>query len=250
MKKNILLIIFSIFLILPSLSYSAIKVTSTRGKVSYSRVGKWSPVRKGMTLKKGTRIMTGLRSFAILNFDGHTITLRSMSKMKIYQNLRSSKQSINRIGLNFGSVNAKIKRIKKLKTVFKISTPVATSSVRGTEEEVSFWKSKGMKIIVIKGSIYGESKHGTLATVSGKQTFKVIPGKVRPDHLLSDQFHQHFINITDPNTTDNEKEGFLIGSADDIDNNDIFLGTPFSDLDDSQVSTSPGSQVDINIIWP
>jgi hypothetical protein len=241
----ILKILILIFFLSPSLLKATVKVIRITGKASYSATGKWQPLTNGLTLKRNTRIMTGVRSSVILNFDGHIVTLRSLSKMKIYQNIRSSKNSINRIGLRYGSVNAKIKKIKKLNTVFKISTPVATSSVRGTEEEVSYWKSKGMRIFVISGYIVGESKHGELATISGKQVFKLLPDYVRPNHLLENLFYTYYINITDPNVNIHEKDNFIDSSVNDVDNNDIFLGTPTSKFD--QVNNV---QIFISITYP
>ena len=52
-----------------------------------------------------------------------------------------------------GKVKVKFKKVEGIKSSFKIQTPSGTASVRGTEEEVSYFPGIGMHVVVIEGII-------------------------------------------------------------------------------------------------
>ena len=98
-----------------------------------------------MKLAQGTKISTGVNSNVVLNINGDEITIRQMTMIKIEENSLSTTESNTKIGLKRGGLNARVAKLKTLKTSFKISTPVATSSVRGTWEEVFYGPGMGMQ---------------------------------------------------------------------------------------------------------
>ncbi|MGL4370134.1 MAG: FecR family protein, partial [Spirochaetota bacterium] len=133
--------------------FAAITVVSARGEASFLRDGQWKPLTKGMTLEEGTKICTGVKSIIVLNIDRHVVTISPMTSVKIYKNSSTPSTSDTSIGLQYGSVKAKVKRTAAVKTRFNITTPVATSSVRGTEEVVSYGPASGMTVQVIEGAV-------------------------------------------------------------------------------------------------
>jgi hypothetical protein len=116
---------------------AAVLVVSTRGEAAYRDGAAWKPLAKGQTIKEGTMVMTGVNSQAVLNIDDNLLTVKPLTTIKVLKNSFTKSSSDNVIGLKNGSVNARVKRIGTLKTRFNIVTPVATSSVRGTDETVS-----------------------------------------------------------------------------------------------------------------
>ncbi|MCP4134772.1 MAG: FecR domain-containing protein [bacterium] len=213
-KSNTLLAILIIFLMGAGTAFAKIKVVSVRGKVAYKNGGSWKPVRKGMTLNAGSKVSTGIRSTAVLHFMGkgntHKVTVKPLTMMKIYENSvsqdKGSKSKYRtRIGLRRGSIRAKVSRKRKVRTIFKVSTPVATSSVRGTEEVVSYGPSKGMVVEVVEGSIQGENKNGSSRTIGGKQVFHQQTNTEEPKDPLSKVKDGASVSIYDGNVTRDEK---------------------------------------------
>ena len=62
-------------------------------------------------------------------------------------------------------------RDARIKTVFKVSTPVATSSVRGTEQIVVYSPTFGMRIFVLSGTVEGQGRNSGGKFISGDLQF-------------------------------------------------------------------------------
>lgn len=189
-----------------------VTVVNIKGKAQFKAGNQWAFLAPGMRLAKGAKISTGANSDVVLNVNGDTIVIRQLSLIKIDENILNAKESNTTIGLKRGGINAKIARDRKVKTSFKVSTPVATSSVRGTQEEISFGPGFGMKILVIEGEIGAEGKNGSSNVVKGKLVYKHGSHKGGPDFIAS--------NLKDGSTgkspsylTDDEKK-HMDGSTD------------------------------------
>jgi len=118
--------------------FAAISVVSVQGSAAFKDKDQWKPLREKQTLAEGARISTGVRSSVVLSIDDATVTVKQMSMVRVNKNLTTQDESATNLGLKYGSVSARVSKIKKLRTVFNVSTPVATSSVRGTWEDVSY----------------------------------------------------------------------------------------------------------------
>ncbi|MBN2040348.1 MAG: FecR domain-containing protein [Spirochaetes bacterium] len=174
MKKiNLFIFLFTLCFMISSVSaFAKITVTSVKGQAKYKTGRSWVALKSGITLQKGTKISTGIRSEVILNINNNTVTIKQMSMMKIEDNLLNSSESKTAIGLKRGGIRARISRIQKLKTDFKITTPVATSSVRGTEEDVSYGPGSGMIVKVIEGEILARNNLGSSNLIKGKLEYR------------------------------------------------------------------------------
>lgn len=186
-NKNQLLI----FLIITSVlsfsmsSFAEVTVTSVKGQAKYKTGNQWLNLAQGIKLAEGTKISTGANSSVVLNINGDTVTIRQMSMIKIEENSISNVESNTRIGLKRGGLNARISKLKTLRTNFRISTPVATSSVRGTEEEVSYGPGMGMIVKVIDGEILALNRFGLSNRLRGKLEYKQENHKSTPDDVNS-----------------------------------------------------------------
>jgi hypothetical protein len=209
--KRTIIYISTILLILFTGSYgfSAIKVQSIKGSVAYKLGTQWQPLKVGMNLKEGTKISTGARSSAVIKIDDHQLTIRQLTMMKIYSNKLTSTSSDTKIGLKYGRLNARVKRIKTLKTSFKISTPVATSSVRGSEEEVFYGSKSGMMVWVLGGTIETSNPDLPSRFITGRSPSRAVfilkPGMSKPLNLLFNVTNASMVKIYADNTTDDEK---------------------------------------------
>ena len=118
MKKSILyaMTIAAAFFFAAGTAYPAIYVVSVKGDAAYAEGKAWRPLAKGMAVREGTRVSTGVNSTAVLNIDDHILTVKPLTMIKVYRNSLTRKTSDNTIGLKYGTVNARIKRVAALKT--------------------------------------------------------------------------------------------------------------------------------------
>jgi len=243
MKKNIVILSFATVLIF-SFSHAQAKITAVmvRGSVAYKSKTDWIPLKTGMTLSQGTKISTGVNSTAIIAMDSHTVTIKPLTMIKIYENSLSKNRSGNRIGLRRGTIRAKVSRSKRIKTVFKVSTPVATSSVRGTEEIISFGPSKGMNVKMISGVAVGKSSNGLSKVLCGGLQFQQKPGANLPEDPLDPVKKKALVRLYNKHITRDEKFGFAFNGTDFFSGAGGFIRT-LSHLQKRAL-------VNIRVVWP
>ncbi len=245
MKKSIFMIISAaIFIFTYNTAHSAIVVDSVRGDVAVKEGRQWKPIKAGQNLKEGTKISTGVRSSAIIKLDGNILKIRQLTMMKIYRNRKIKNRQRTHLGLKFGSLNARVKRIGRIKTNFKISTPVATSSVRGTWWDI-YNGFKGMRIDVLSGSVSGENESGVSTIVSGKGHFRMGPKDARPGGMLDAAHNSSLGPLFDPNNQDERQtHGFI--------NDDIGGSGDSGGVGNLDMFTQGGnsSSVNVEVTWP
>ena len=132
MKK---LTALSFVLLCATLSLSALeaKVISVSGKVEVQRGSSWVSVSAGETLQKGAVLSTGFKSSAELTIDNSTVSVGPLTRMTIEQLASNNVKSETQLYLDSGKVSANVQKPEGKKVDFKVSSPVATASVRGTE---------------------------------------------------------------------------------------------------------------------
>ncbi len=130
----------------PALDMSQGVITFTTGEVAING----APAAVGMQIKKMDEIKTGDKSIAVIQF-GQTalITIKSNSKLKA-DNIVTKKDA-EQIELS-QSEGSSFSKIVKKGTDYKINTPTAVASVRGTSFELSTTGSKS-KIIMLTGNV-------------------------------------------------------------------------------------------------
>lgn len=196
MKKSIWIAAALMLFGFAGTSFAEIKVVSVKGTVAYSKGDRWTPVTSGMKLSEGMKISTGVKSQAVLQLANSTVTVKPLSMMKIYEDRLSSEESSTSVGLRRGSVKAEVNRMRTVKTVFKIATPVATSSVRGTIQEVAFGHF-GVSYSVPEGSVQMTGKNGENRVLSNNLTYSQSVDAVRPaDNMMGNSVVSLVDNIS------------------------------------------------------
>ena len=113
--------------------------------------GKWVALKADEVIGEKTIIRTGLRTKVALKFpDGTEIKINRATKIGIDQYRKSGNDVRARLGLKYGGLHAKIEKGSG-KTDYKVSTPVATLSVRGSESEFGFAGDAGLGLHVADG---------------------------------------------------------------------------------------------------
>lgn len=220
-----------------------ISVIKVEGSASYKEGNKWLPLKENQKLVEGVKLSTGINSYADIKLNSldHTVRIKPLTVIQVFSK-ESQTDSNTHIGLKRGGVIAKVPHKNKVKTIFKISTPIATSSVRGTEEEVTYGPRFGMIIKMLSGTAEGENLNGQKRRLTGKLQFHQTGYNPAPDNPLQLVKDGTFIPVTGNGLTDEEiagKNSDLTGSPDD----DNFL------IND-QLNQAENAKVTIITEWP
>ena len=180
MKKSLGILILCIAGIFP-LAASALTATITEvaGKVECKLPGAdWKTAKAGDVLPAGSFISTGFKSTAILQTESAMLTVKPVTRLSLEELIKSEGTSKTQMFLMTGRVKAEVTPKDGEKAEFKVKSPTATASVRGTGFEfdgqnllvehgaVQFESSAGMGIpqIVASGEFSTVSQTGTVTT--------------------------------------------------------------------------------------
>jgi len=132
----------------------------------------WQPLAAGDTLGEKTLIRTGLRTKLVLRFeDRGEVTLTGPGKMGISQFRPRRRSTTTRLGLKYGTVRASVDRTQGPHD-FRVSTPVATLSVRGSKSRFACLpdNNRGLKTQVDEGTWNSDSSQGSQNAGKGENT--------------------------------------------------------------------------------
>lgn len=141
------------------------KVTSVTGKAEYQKAGSdtWTAIQQNDVLSEGTIISTGFNSYVTLNLDGNICTMEPLTRMSIeqiskkdiVQNGKNKTVTKTAVFIDTGKASFKVNSTDKKLNDFKVHSPAATASVRGTEYSVD------------SNSGTVETSHGLVAVTGG-----------------------------------------------------------------------------------
>jgi hypothetical protein len=92
----------------------------------------WRPAKTGDVLEETTVISTGFRSIARLAIGNSVIAVRPLTRLTLGELVRAGNNETVRLELRTGSVRAEVAPPSAGRTDFRVRSPVATASVRGT----------------------------------------------------------------------------------------------------------------------
>lgn len=134
MKKSIKLLSILLFFVVYSFSAFALegKVISTSGKVELLDGGTWISLQEGDIIEKGAVISTGFRSSAIISIKKSEFKLGPLTRITIEDLVSSQEDDTTQLFIDSGSIDANVNPDSGKRVGFKVRSPVATASVRGT----------------------------------------------------------------------------------------------------------------------
>lgn len=173
-----------IILFLPlMLAVSEAKVVSVIGKAEVNENGEWRELVNGNYLDEGAIISTGFNSTAILEIEGNMVKLEPLTRMsieqvmkkEIVQNGKNKVVTKTAVFIDTGKASFKVNSTERKLNDFKVYSPTATASVRGTEYTVDS----------NSGTI--STSHGLVAGSSGTDRNKINREKIyiRPEGEVS-----------------------------------------------------------------
>jgi hypothetical protein len=222
MKLLKMIITSSLIFLFSTAIYAEISVIKIQGKVSYKEGKNWLPLNEKQKLPEGVKISTGTNSYAEINLNSinHTVKIKPLTVIQIFSK-ETAENTDTHIGLKRGGITAKVPRDSKVKTIFKVSSPIATSSVRGTEEDISYGPDTGMTVKVLSGIIEGKNRIGRINFISGRQKFVQQFNTAKILDILNSVKNESLINVYGNGLTKDELATIkffgdeLIGNRDD-----------------------------------
>lgn len=137
---------------------------------------KWAPIKVGDKLDELTIIRTGFRSKVVLKLaDRGQVTVNSGTKIGIREFRKRGRLVTMNLGLKYGRLRATVDPTRGPNDA-KISTPVATLSVRGTGGDIGYTGDHGLGL---------RGREGTWRVAAGVRTRDVAPGESTDGDLTS-----------------------------------------------------------------
>ena len=159
-------------------------ITEVAGKVECKLPGSdWRPAKAGDILSAGSFISTGFKSTAILKTESATLTVKPVTRLSLEELVKSEGTTKTRMFLMAGRVKAEVTPHEGENTEFKVKSPTATASVRGTGFEFD-----GHCLLVNHGVVQFESESGTgiaHMVTSGEFSTLSATGTVTPPVAVS-----------------------------------------------------------------
>jgi hypothetical protein len=218
MTKKIL--IFSFFLICPSMLFAGSTILAFTGEVEARLTfndENWIPVERNMIVKEGGTIRTGSNGAAVIRMPNKSkIWLRANSNLEIEEN----KSFSSRISLLFGSIKIRVPHLLRREN-FRVKTPTAVCAVRGTEFTLSTSDEGKMRIAVL----YGEVKLEYSVPPNNGANIVYIPqghvlsvpekGKQGEHTLLTKEQESKALENWDPGLSKKDRQKMLVKKKND-----------------------------------
>ncbi len=182
--KSFYMIAFCIFAGFSPL-FADVTVQTVKGTVGVMDAKKLTPVTAGMKLKDDATVVTGANSEVTLVVNNGTITLKSLTTAKLRGIAVTASSSKADVALRSGTVVSDVKQITGLKTSFTVTTPVGTSSVRGTSHSVTFSPARGMEVAVSTGVVAVSSSRGGTKPVAAGNSYVQAAASAAPPQVTS-----------------------------------------------------------------
>lgn len=149
-----------------------VTVVSVSGSAQKMRAGgekpAWEPLKAGDVLDELTVIRTGFRTKVELKLaDRGQVTINSATKMGIREVRMKGTLARTRLGLKYGTIQARVVS-ETGPSDFRVATPVATLSVRGSKDNFGYSPDGGAQ---------GQSNAGSLTLDCGPKSQTVNPGE-------------------------------------------------------------------------
>ena len=141
------------------------------GKVEYKSGDQVLPVTKGLTIKNGDTIVTGLGQMVILRLsNGGQLVVYEKSEMTMKSKEGDAAKSI--LELDTGFLWVRVPKLKK-DSSFSVDMPGATAGIRGTAFSASVTEKKESQVCVCEGEVKVTNPKGEEAVLKQGQLLKV-----------------------------------------------------------------------------
>ncbi len=159
--------LFLLFIVATGTAALEATVSEVTGNVEVrtSSEGSWEPVEEGDMVPVGATISTSFNSRAVLAIGESSLTVRPLTRIRIAE--LAEEQDIDRseIELPVGRMRANVRSAER-RAEFRVTSPLATAAVRGTEFDFD-----GVNLSVSEGTVVlANSFNETVAVAGGEQS--------------------------------------------------------------------------------
>ena len=141
------------------------------GKAEYKSGDQVLPVTKGLTIKDGDTIVTGLGQMVILRLEnGGQLVVYEKSEMTMKSKEGDAAKSI--LELDTGFLWVRVPKLKK-DSSFSVDMPGASAGIRGTAFSASVPENKESQVCVCEGEVKVTNPKGEEAVLKQGQLLKV-----------------------------------------------------------------------------
>jgi hypothetical protein len=154
-------------LVVTGVVFADARVTSVDGLAQFRAAGTptWRDVSVGTEIPVGSEIATGIGGSAVLDLNGSTLRVGSLSRVTVAAVETTPAASRSIMHMRYGRVGADVRRSAERGTDFRIYTPISTAAVRGTE-----FTYDGYTLDVSHGDVALGNLAGQLHSVRAGQT--------------------------------------------------------------------------------
>jgi hypothetical protein len=147
------------------------------GKVEYQKPGSsWKPAKVGDSIDKGTVVSTGFKSSATLKLEESSLFLKPLTRLTLEEAVKTSGGTQTKLYLLSGRVKADVPPQAGKTTDFRIKSPTATASVRGTAFDFD-----GLNLMVSRGRVHYQTPTNQFRLVGAREFAYIAPnGTVAP----------------------------------------------------------------------
>lgn len=185
-------------------------VKKTSGKAEVQSESGWVPIKEGEKLEKGAVIQTGFKSEVVLQIKETMVTVAPLSRITLEQLVAKEGKDETRIFLDTGSLKSNIKKSEDRSVGFKVRSPVATASVRGTEFKVTN-KFRSTDVKTFSGSVAvwkSPAGKAEVASSSEDNAPPVLPGEGNsPQDIAGDGAPANAFTVTRGQTAGFSQDG-------------------------------------------
>ena len=141
------------------------------GKAEYKSGDQVLPVTKGISIKDGDTIVTGLGQMVILRLEnGGQLVVYEKSEMTMKSKEGDAAKSI--LDLDTGFLWVRVPKLKK-DSSFRVDMPSASAGIRGTAFSASVTETKESQVCVCEGEVKVTNPKGEEAVLKQGQLLKV-----------------------------------------------------------------------------
>ena len=170
MKRILFLIVFTSTVL--ALHAADVTVVNVTGNVEIREPGGvWAPAAAGQVVSERSWISTGFGSRARIEAGGITLSLQPLTRVSIDSLTEDADVTRTQVSLQTGRVRASrppTTRATRRPIDFRVSTPVATAAVRGTD-----WTQSADKLMVSEGLVEYSQGAAVVLLPGGTYTWAV-----------------------------------------------------------------------------
>ena len=135
--------------------------------------GSWKKASTGMKINTGDSISTGFRSEAVLVLGASQVIVKQLTRMELAELVEKEGTVTTGLNLRVGKIKAKVRTTAGLRQDFRLTSPVSTAAVRGTDFEYD-----GVNLTVIEGSVEFANTLGQRRFVGAGAVSKILKAGV------------------------------------------------------------------------